>query len=140
MLNFFCVNNQALGVQNVKLLFIAIQEEEWRAQDPEDRKLEYLPQKYSSLRACPAYSKFIKERFERCLDLYLCPRQRKMRVGCFSTHQRIRYHLILLTYVGFIQVQVDPEELIPKLPKPRDLQPFPTTLSMVLVSFYIFCF
>jgi len=37
------------------------------------------------------------------LDLYLCPRQRKVRL------------------------QVDPEDLIPKLPRPRDLQPFPTT-------------
>lgn len=29
------------------------------------------------------------------------------------------------------QVQVDPEDLIPKLPKPRDLHPFPTTEAMV---------
>lgn len=36
--------------------------------------------RYRSLREVPAYSNFIKERFERCLDLYLCPRQRRMRV------------------------------------------------------------
>ena len=36
--------------------------------------------RYSSLREVPGYSRFIQERFERCLDLYLCPRQRKMRV------------------------------------------------------------
>ncbi len=28
----------------------------------------------------PAYANFIKERFERCLDLYLCPRVRRKRV------------------------------------------------------------
>ena len=53
------------------------------------------------------FARFINERFERCLDLYLCPRMRKERV------------------------RVDAEDLLPKLPKPRDLQPFPTTLSIV---------
>lgn len=28
----------------------------------------------------PAYAHFIKERFERCLDLYLCPRTRRKRL------------------------------------------------------------
>ncbi|XP_063041800.1 ribosome biogenesis protein bop1 [Engraulis encrasicolus] len=79
----------------------------WEQQDPEDRKLPLLPQKFQCLRAVPAFSRFIHERFERCLDLYLCPRQRKMRVN------------------------VNPEDLIPKLPKPKDLQPFPTTQSLV---------
>ncbi|KAJ8267638.1 hypothetical protein COCON_G00128100 [Conger conger] len=79
----------------------------WEQQDPQDRKLAFIPQKHSCLRAVPAFSRFIHERFERCLDLYLCPRQRKMRVN------------------------VDPEDLIPKLPKPKDLQPFPTTQSLV---------
>lgn len=31
----------------------------------------------------------------------------------------------------FVQVNVNPEDLIPKLPKPKDLQPFPTTQSLV---------
>uniref|UniRef100_A0A3P9I8L4 Ribosome biogenesis protein BOP1 n=1 Tax=Oryzias latipes TaxID=8090 RepID=A0A3P9I8L4_ORYLA len=79
----------------------------WEQQDPEDRKLPFIPKKFSSLRQVPAYSRFIHEKFERCLDLYLCPRQRKMRVN------------------------VNPEDLIPKLPKPKDLQPFPTTQSLV---------
>ncbi|XP_078086270.1 ribosome biogenesis protein bop1 [Mustelus asterias] len=79
----------------------------WEQQEPEERKLNFLPQKFTSLRAVPAFSRFIHERFERCLDLYLCPRQRKMRVN------------------------VDPEDLIPKLPKPKDLQPFPTTQALV---------
>lgn len=88
-------------------LFTKEEEEKWKNQEPEDRKLNFIPQKYSSLRAVPAYGNFIKERFERCLDLYLCPRQQKMRLN------------------------VDPEDLIPKLPKPKDLQPFPTTLSLI---------
>ncbi|KAK2830985.1 hypothetical protein Q5P01_018916 [Channa striata] len=79
----------------------------WDQQDPSDRKLPFVPMQFSSLRQVPAFSRFIHERFERCLDLYLCPRQRKMRVN------------------------VNPEDLIPKLPKPKDLQPFPTTQSLV---------
>ncbi|KAM9838289.1 ribosome biogenesis protein bop1 [Aulostomus maculatus] len=79
----------------------------WEQQDPSDRKLPFIPRKFSSLRQVPAFPRFIHERFERCLDLYLCPRQRKMRVN------------------------VNPEDLIPKLPKPKDLQPFPTTQSLV---------
>lgn len=79
----------------------------WEQQDPSDRKFPFVPRAFSSLRQVPAFPRFIHERFERCLDLYLCPRQRKMRVN------------------------VNPEDLIPKLPKPKDLQPFPTTQSLV---------
>ncbi|NXH21845.1 BOP1 protein, partial [Bucco capensis] len=89
--------------------YLLSKEEElaWQQQEPEERRLSVLPQSYRSLRAVPAFPRFIHERFERCLDLYLCPRQRKMRVN------------------------VDPEELIPKLPKPRDLQPFPSSQALV---------
>lgn len=79
----------------------------WEAMDPEDRPQNFLPQKYNALRHVPGYSNFIQEKFERCLDLYLCPRQRKVRL------------------------QVNPEDLIPKLPRPRDLQPFPTTQGII---------
>ncbi|KAM8811118.1 ribosome biogenesis protein BOP1 [Eudromia elegans] len=79
----------------------------WEQQEPAERRLNFVPRRFGCLRAVPAYGRFIQERFERCLDLYLCPRQRKMRVN------------------------VDPEDLIPKLPKPRDLQPFPTTQALV---------
>lgn len=79
----------------------------WEQQEPGERRLNFLPHRFPSLRAVPAYGRFIQERFERCLDLYLCPRQRKMRVN------------------------VDPEDLIPKLPRPRDLQPFPTCQALV---------
>ena len=42
--------------------------------------MNFLPQKYSSLRLVPAYRRFINERFDRCLDLYLCPRKPKIKV------------------------------------------------------------
>ncbi|XP_012261074.2 ribosome biogenesis protein BOP1 homolog [Athalia rosae] len=74
---------------------------------PWKRKLHFIPQKFNSLREVPAYSKYIKERFQRCLDLYLCPRALKMRLT------------------------IDPASLVPQLPSPKDLQPFPTTMSMV---------
>ncbi|XP_043482625.1 ribosome biogenesis protein BOP1 homolog isoform X2 [Leptopilina heterotoma] len=74
---------------------------------PWKRKLHFIPQKYESLRNVPAYSKYIKERFQRCLDLYLCPRAIKMKLT------------------------IQPEDLVPQLPSPKDLQPFPTTMSMI---------
>ena len=43
-------------------------------------KAALLPQCHDSLRLVPAYADFIKERFERCLDLYLCPRVRRRRI------------------------------------------------------------
>ncbi|KAL3195337.1 hypothetical protein MRX96_015810 [Rhipicephalus microplus] len=98
------LSNKILNLHN----FNTIQEEEkWREQEPEERRINFIPRKYPSLRLVPAYDRFINERFERCLDLYLCPRQRKMRVN------------------------VDAEDLIPQLPKPKDLQPFPSVQSVV---------
>ena len=91
-------------------LFDAAELAKWQGQEEEDRRVNFVPKKYTSLRVVPAYDDFIKERFNRCLDMYLCPRQRKMRV------------------------QVDAQDLIPKLPKPRDLQPFPNTLSIVFTG------
>ncbi|KAL0127470.1 hypothetical protein PUN28_005626 [Cardiocondyla obscurior] len=82
---------------------------EWNKlkETPWKRKLHFIPQKYNSLREVPAYPKYIKERFQRCLDLYLCPRSIKMKLT------------------------IEPESLVPQLPSPRDLQPFPTTMFMV---------
>ncbi|XP_033112289.1 ribosome biogenesis protein bop1-A-like [Anneissia japonica] len=82
----------------------------WKEAHPDDRQTDFLPQKYDCLRKVPGYENFMKERFERCLDLYLCPRQRRMRV------------------------QVDAEDLLPKLTKPRDLQPFPTTQALIYLG------
>jgi ribosome biogenesis protein ERB1 len=77
----------------------------WEATDPEDRVSNYLPTKHESLRHVPLYDNFVQERFERCLDLYLAVRVRR-------DPQR-----------------VNPEDLIPELPSPRDLRPFPSGRS-----------
>ncbi|KNC51639.1 ribosome biogenesis protein bop1 [Thecamonas trahens ATCC 50062] len=64
------------------------------------------PQKYSALRHVPAYKDFYRERYERCLDLTFCPRSRKV-------NSRVRI-----------------AKLLPKVPDPRELRPFPTRLSL----------
>lgn len=64
----------------------------WEQQEPSERKLNFRPQHHDCLRRVPAFPRFIHERFERCLDLYRCPRQRKMRVGFAA--------LPLLGYLG----------------------------------------
>ena len=56
------------------------EEEAWRDQDPSEREQDFLPQKFSCLRHVPQYENFVKERFERCLDLYMCPRKRRTKV------------------------------------------------------------
>ncbi|CAG4933037.1 unnamed protein product [Parnassius apollo] len=78
---------------------------EWNKlqQTPWKRKYTFLPQRHGALREVAAYERFTRERFLRCLDLYLAPRAIKMRLT------------------------ISPEDLVPKLPSPRDLQPFPTT-------------
>lgn len=89
-------------------MLVLVQEERkgWELADEEDRAGP-LAHAYLSLRQVPAYERFINERFERCLDLYLCPRMRRKRV-----------------------FMSDAKSLVPQLPKPRDLQPFPTALAM----------
>jgi ribosome biogenesis protein ERB1 len=61
----------------------------------------FVPQRFAALRGVPSYGPFVRERFERCLDLYLCPRVARSRLN------------------------VDPASLLPALPKPRELQPYP---------------
>lgn len=77
----------------------------WTEADEEDREREYLPTDHDSLRKVPGYDKFVKEKFERCLDLYLAPRVRRTKLN------------------------IDPESLLPKLPNPDELKPFPTTCA-----------
>ncbi|CAI4221219.1 unnamed protein product [Auanema sp. JU1783] len=86
------------------------EKKKWEATEPEDRTRTFIPQKFDALRKVPQYDKFITERFERCLDLYLAPRQRKMRI------------------------HADPSDLLPDLPNPNDLKPFPTTLAFYMVG------
>lgn len=90
-------------------LFDEKETKEWLKQkdEPHKRKLHFMPQKFKSLREVPAYSRYLRERFLRCLDLYLCPRAKR------------------------VKLNIDAEYLIPKLPSPRDLQPFPTVESLV---------
>lgn len=75
----------------------------WKKQEeaPWKRKLHYVPQKYSSLRNVPAYPKFIKERFTRCMDLYLCPRARKMRVSRYLLCLVKFKYLLSLVFCNF---------------------------------------
>uniref|UniRef100_H2Z1B4 Ribosome biogenesis protein BOP1 homolog n=1 Tax=Ciona savignyi TaxID=51511 RepID=H2Z1B4_CIOSA len=96
------------GSYNPAPEFLPTEEEiaQWKEDEPEDRKLDFVPQKHDALRRVPQYPMFIQERFARCLDLYLCPRQRKMKFN------------------------VNPDDLIPELPKPRDLRPFPTVQAL----------
>ncbi|KAI4100543.1 MAG: hypothetical protein L6R37_005410 [Teloschistes peruensis] len=79
----------------------------WEDADDEDREKEYLPSDHSSLRRVPGYDRFIKEKFERCLDLYLAPRVRRSKLN------------------------IDPESLLPKLPNRNELKPFPTTCATI---------
>jgi len=82
------------------------EKKEWESKDPEDREQDFIPQKYTSLRLVPAYDQFIKERFNRQLDLYLAPRVQRTKLN------------------------IDPSSLIPKLPSPSSLKPFPNYKSL----------
>ncbi|KAG5421856.1 ERB1 [Candida metapsilosis] len=79
----------------------------WENEDPIDRERNFVPQKYKSLRQVPGYQDSVRERFERSLDLYLAPRLRKNKLN------------------------IDPESLIPELPSPKDLRPFPIRCSTI---------
>jgi len=83
------------------------EKEELEKMDAEDRPYNFLPQKFESLRKVPLYQDLIRDHFERCLDLYLCPRVLKKKVNV-----------------------TDPTALIPELPQPSDLKPFPNSLSI----------
>ncbi|KAL6967821.1 Ribosome biogenesis protein 1 [Sarracenia purpurea var. burkii] len=89
---------------NPSLEYVPTQEEinSYQLMFEEDRP-KFIPKLFTSLRTVPAYEKAVSESFERCLDLYLCPRARKKRIN------------------------IDPESLKPKLPSRKDLKPYPTT-------------
>ncbi|KAK3672295.1 Ribosome biogenesis protein erb1 [Recurvomyces mirabilis] len=79
----------------------------WEEQDEEDRDRDFLPSDHGALRKVPGYAQFVKDKFERCLDLYLAPRVRRSKLN------------------------IDPESLLPKLPDPAELKPFPTTCTTI---------
>ncbi|RLN32966.1 hypothetical protein C2845_PM03G26320 [Panicum miliaceum] len=69
----------------------------------EEDRPKFIPKRFESLRSVPAYEKALREGFDRCLDLYLCPKTRKKRIN------------------------IDPESLKPKLPSKKDLRLYPKT-------------
>lgn len=81
------------------------EEAEWRGMDPEDRPTNFLPAKHDSLRRVPAYDGLCAERFQRCLDLYLCPRTQRAKLA------------------------IEPDSLLPQLPDLSQLEPYPKRLS-----------
>ena len=83
---------------------------EWDEMDEQDRPYNFIPQKYKYMRHIPAYDKLLKDSYERCLDLYLCPRIRRKKLN------------------------IDPESLIPKLPSAKSLKPFPTYKSIEYIG------
>ena len=87
--------------------------EKWNDMEPADRPHGHLvPKKYPNLRSVGAYQHSVREAFERCLDLYLCPRVMKRRLN------------------------IDPESLVPRLPRASDLKPFPTAKCIEYVTPY----
>ena len=40
----------------------------------------------------------------------------------------------LIPRLCWLQLNIDPESLIPQLPKPQDLRPFPTTLTVEYIG------
>lgn len=83
------------------------EQKEWEKLDPMDREKNYIPKRFGALRKVPGYKESVRERFERSLDLYLAPRVR---------HNKLN---------------IDPDSLIPDLPSPKDLRPFPIRCSVV---------
>jgi len=72
----------------------------------EERKRDFLPQKFDCLRHVPSYERFIEDRYQRCLDLFAATRS-------IVTRKIIK----------------DPDQLLPKLPSPKDLRPYPCRLG-----------
>lgn len=83
------------------------EKEEFLKMDETQRPYDFIPTKVEALRKVPLYQDLIREHFERCLDLYLCPRVLKKKVNV-----------------------TDPSQLIPELPQPSDLKPFPTRQAL----------
>lgn len=73
---------------------------------PQDRNGRVLPKKYDSMRKIPQFGRYVHERFERCLDLYLCPRKVRK------------------------TTMINPKDLLPKLPNISELKPFPEILTL----------
>eukprot|EP01059_Diplonema_ambulator_P034351 TRINITY_DN7637_c0_g2_i1.p1 TRINITY_DN7637_c0_g2~~TRINITY_DN7637_c0_g2_i1.p1 ORF type:complete len:733 (+),score=195.47 TRINITY_DN7637_c0_g2_i1:37-2199(+) len=77
-----------------------------KAENPIDQP-DFIPQKYDSLRQVPWYRNTLRERYQRCLDLFTFTRKKKEKVD------------------------IKPESLLPDLPKPEELRPYPQRLGFV---------
>lgn len=77
--------------------------------NPPPEYLSETTQRFNSLREVPAYENFLDERYERCVDLYLAPRYKRIK-----------------------NVVTNPEAILPVLPKPEELRPYPEIQSLVL--------
>jgi ribosome biogenesis protein ERB1 len=87
-------------------LWTAQEQQEWIEKEPMNREINFIPTKFTALRKVPAYADIVKERFGRCLDLFIAPR------------------------VVRPKINVDPDSLIPQLPDPENFRPFPEVLKM----------
>jgi ribosome biogenesis protein ERB1 len=61
-------------------LFDEDEKKKWEQQESHEREMNFIPTKTDALRKVPLYQNMIKEHFERCLDLYLCPRLLKKKI------------------------------------------------------------
>ena len=61
---------------------------------------------HSSLRNVPVFKNALRERFDRCLDLYLCPRAMRLKLN------------------------VNPDSMLPALPSASSLKPFPSRVAL----------
>jgi ribosome biogenesis protein ERB1 len=75
--------------------------------NPPDQVVNDEVKKFSSVRKIPAYDKILDENFERCCDLFMSARYIRKKID------------------------INEEELLPQLPKPEELKPFPTKECVV---------
>jgi ribosome biogenesis protein ERB1 len=87
--------------------YLLTKEEEEENENLDYDEKRFVPKKYGALRKVPGYAESLREKFERSLDLYLAPRVRRNKLN------------------------IDPESLVPELPSPKDLRPFPIRTSTI---------
>ncbi|KAF1745124.1 hypothetical protein MXB_21 [Myxobolus squamalis] len=83
----------------------------WNDLIEEKKRGKFLPTFYKCLRHVPSYD-LISQNYDRCLDLYMAPRKRKL------------------------MALIEPEDLLSKVPDPASLQPFPSWESIAFNGHY----
>eukprot|EP00917_Polyrhabdina_sp_WS-2016_P011552 GHVP01025524.1.p1 GENE.GHVP01025524.1~~GHVP01025524.1.p1 ORF type:complete len:713 (+),score=97.59 GHVP01025524.1:25-2139(+) len=78
----------------------------WEDKDPSDRQLDFIPEKFTSLRRVPAYKNLVAEAYKWMMDLLLLPRKVEEKLNLSS------------------------EELLPKLPSKDQLRPYPSRIGI----------